>query len=261
MQRVTFANQKGGAGKTTTAVSVAGALAERGQRVLLIDCDPQWAATRWLGAKPDDGLRQVMARERGRPKVTLQELAIETAGGIDLVPASLALAAIDVVASNPQSGVMGVESALARAIDELEGKDWDWVLMDTPPNLGMATIAAIAAARHVVVPFVAGALDLEGVARITELVEDVAERLAVDVVIAAYVPCRVKAGTALGRDVIGSITRRFGSAVTPPVRDTVKIAEAPGFHEPITLYAAAHPAAEDYRAVTTALVDLIEARS
>lgn len=142
MQRVTFANQKGGAGKTTTAVSVAGALAERGQRVLLIDCDPQWAATRWLGAKPDDGLRQVMARERGRPKVTLQELAIETAGGIDLVPASLALAAIDVVASNPQSGVMGVESALARAVDELEGADWDWVLMDTPPNLGMATIAA-----------------------------------------------------------------------------------------------------------------------
>lgn len=59
---------------------------------------------------------------------------------------------------------------------------------------------------------------------------------------------------------IGSITRRFGSAVTPPVRDTVKIA-APGFHEPITLYAATHPAAEDYRAVTTALVDLIEARS
>ena len=259
MQRITFANQKGGAAKTTTAVCVAGVLAERlgAGRVLLIDCDPQAAATRWLGAEPGDGLRRVLARRRGEDRVSLSDLVIPGAAGIDLVPASPALAALDRIAGDPDAGGVGIDRALLRALDELDGKGWEWVLLDTPPNLGMATIAAIAAARHVVVPFVAGAIDLAGVARVTELVDDVAERLDVEVGIAAYVPCRVKPGTSLSRDVVATLTRRFGAAVTPTVRDTVKLAEAPGFHEPITAYAPAHPAADDYRAVTAAILDRI----
>jgi chromosome partitioning protein len=260
MQRITFANQKGGAAKTTTAVCVAGVLAEQG-RVLLIDCDAQAAASRWLGVAPGDGLRQVLARRRGEPRASLTDLVAPGAGAIDVVPASPALAALDRLAGDPEAGGVGIERALLRALEELDGKGWDWVLLDTPPNLGMATIAAITAARHVVVPFVAGAIDLAGVARVSELVGDVAERLDVEVSIAAYVPCRVKAGTSLGRDVLDALTRRFGAAVTPAVRDTVKLAEAPGFHEPITVYAPDHPAAQDYRAVTAAILDRIGVRA
>lgn len=248
---VAFANEKGGSAKTTTAVCVAGCLVELGESVLLVDLDPQAAATRWLGAQPARGLGDVF----GGGEDDLSRYAVEGAAGVDLVPADERLAAADKLL-DPDEARLG----FLRALERLPAGRWSWVLLDTPPNLGTLTVAATIAADAVVVPTSATSLDLAGVARVQRRVQQLAELYRREVGVAAYVPCRVKTGTALGTDVLEMMHDRYGEAVTPPVRDTVKLAEAPGFHQPIHTYAPSHPAADDYRAVTEAVVKLAGGR-
>lgn len=257
MRTLAIANEKGGSARSSTTVSVAGVLAERGERVLVVDLDPQAAATRWLGHEPadGDGLAEVFT---SRARLTTLAVPSEV-DGLDVVPADEWLAAAD-----RELDAVHVANRLARAVAEAAaGGPWSWLLLDTPPNLSVLTIAATVAADWTVVPCGVSSIDLAGVVRVTRRVQELAElgppfdRAAP---IAAYVPCRVKSGTSVGGEVLEDLRTTFGAdRVTPPVRDTVRMVEAPSYALPITHYAPTHPVADDYRAVTDALVRLTEA--
>jgi chromosome partitioning protein len=135
-------NEKGGTGKTTTTISLAAVLAERGLRVLIIDLDPRASASLWIGRGREPGLyRAITDRADLRPYV--RSTAVH---GIDLIAASRELAAVDDL-----RGRMGIQTALKRALGKL-GNQWDLVLIDCPPNLGLLSVNALAAADEVLVP-------------------------------------------------------------------------------------------------------------
>lgn len=253
VRRIAFANQKGGVGKTTSAVNIAACAAEAGQRVVLVDLDPQASATRWLGADTDAGdLLDVL-----EGSATLADvLTTSVVEGLRVVPASIALTAAEKVLT----GQPGAEMVLRSAVDRMLGEDLervgpvDVVLFDCPPTLGLLAVSALVAAGEVVVPVGIGSMELDGVADLLRTVELVAQRLNDGLHVSAVVPVAYQARQRLSQDVLASLSARFGDAVLPPVRQSVRVREAPSAREPLTTYAPTEPVTDDYRAVTTALL-------
>lgn len=159
---IAVVNQKGGVGKTTTAVSLTAALAELGQQVVLIDLDPQGSATAWLGHSPTTmDLAEVLTDGRSLGEIT-QPTKVD---GLELVPASRALAAAD----RQLSGEPGIQTALRSAIASLTYADI--VMIDTQPSLGLLSIMALAAAPDALVPVAAGSVELGGLAELRRTLE------------------------------------------------------------------------------------------
>lgn len=241
MRTLAVANQKGGSGKTTSAVNLAAALAEHNRRVLLIDFDPQMSATNWLlGPAGERGLLDMLFG-----KLELESLITPTQiSGVDVVPGSPWL-----VGAERSVGLEpGAEMILRCALERLP-KTWDFVLVDCPPSLGFLSISALAACREVLVPVEAHVMAMTGLASLISTVERVQERLNPDLQLGFILPCRVNR-TRLAREVVQRLHDRFGELVLQTaVRETVRLAEAPSFEKPITSYAPASTGAEDYRAV------------
>ncbi len=241
MQTVAILNQKGGSGKTTTAVNLAAALGELGRRVLLVDLDPQASATRWLGI--DDvagGLYEVLVQRAAI------EPYIETTGvsGVDLVPARQDLAAAELEARRKPGAELVVRAALAKV-----PRRWDVVLLDCPPSLGLLTINALAAADEVLVPVEAHILALEGLADLLGTIDLVRESLNPGLHIGSVLACRVSR-TRHTRDVVTLLRQQFPDTMLEcVVRESARLAEAPAFKQPILGYAPDSAGAEDYRAV------------
>ncbi len=247
MQRIAIAMQKGGSGKTTTAVNLAAALAENGtRRVLLVDCDPQGNATTWLGV--DDPGRGMFAVLCEGVKV---EDAIHrtTTPGVVVAPSSSWL----VGAERALSGEVGAELILRRRLVELEGH-YDVVLMDTPPTLGVLTIGALVAADRVLVPCEAHVMALNGLAQLMTTIEAVRDRLNEHIKVLGIVPCRVDTRTRHGAEVVNELRRRFPDETSQVViRESVRLAEAPSFGQSILDYDPKGTGAEDYRALADEL--------
>lgn len=255
MRTVAVTNQKGGSGKTTTAVNVAAALVELGQKVLLVDLDPQASASAWCGVSyADRGLVDVFA---GDDKVHLVHLVHHSAlPGLDVIPASSWLMNAEKIAA----GEVGAETLLRRAVEALPD-DWDWLLMDCPPSLGLLSLSALVACREVLIPVEAHVMALAGLGALTRTIDHVRSRLNPLLGVLAIVPCRVDLRTNLARDVVERIRAFGGPMVTEAVvRESVRLAEAPSFHQPITVYAPTSSGAEDYRAVSRELVNRIRGR-
>ncbi len=247
MRIVAVTNQKGGSGKTTTAVNVAACLADRRQRVLLVDLDPQGNASSWLGVPPptDRGLADVFTAD-----ARLDELVTDTpVNQLQIVPASPFLLGVErAVAGEP-----GAEMILRRAVEQLPDR-FDWLLIDCPPSLGLLTLSAFVAADELLVPVEAHILALEGLAGLMQTVERVRERLRPELRVGGIVACRVSR-TRLAREVVEQLRERFGDLVLQTViRENIKVAEAPSWHQPITAYAPASNGAADYRAVVGELL-------
>ncbi len=244
---IAVANQKGGVGKTTSTVSIAACAAEAGRRVLVVDLDPQASATRWLGATDELGsVLDVLAGDAKAREVVVPS----TVQHIDVIPASINLVSVE----RALGGQPGAEMVLARALEDIAG-DYDLLLLDCPPTLGLLAVSALVAAGEVLVPVGMGSMELDGVADLLRSVQLVAERLRPGLAVTAVLPSGFDRRQKLSQDVLAALTQRFGTdVVLPPIRTSVRMAEAPSAREPITSYAPRSAVAEDYRAATTALL-------
>jgi chromosome partitioning protein len=248
MRTIAITNHKGGSAKTTTAVNLGAALAEQGRRVLIIDMDPQGSATSWLGVQnPHYSVARAI-----RGDADLAELVHETtAPGVQLVPSSPTLIAH---ASLPESDVA---LGFMRAMDRLLPM-WDVVLVDCPPTLGYLAVAPLAACQSVLVPIEAHVLALAGLASLMTMTERVRSRLNPSLRIEGILGCRIN-GTTHSRLVVERIGESYPELfMRTQVRESVRLAEAPGFHLPITRYAPGSTGDEDYRSAADELVQRLE---
>ena len=245
MRTITFANNKGGSGKTTTTVSLAAAFAERGHHVLVVDLDPQGSATEWLGGRESPtGLVEYSA---GGMRVA-ELVTSTTTRGVDLVPASTSLVPTGDKRENDTG--MAIVRAFARLPDY-----WDLVLVDTPPTLGYLSLAPLVSSDHVVIPVEAHALALPGVASVIASIERARRQINTRLQLLAIVACRLNT-TVHTREVVAQLRAQFGAVVLAhAVHEAIRIAEAPALRLPITRYAPASRVANDYRAVATELLD------
>lgn len=243
MRVIAIVNQKGGTAKTTTAVSLAVALAELQQRVVLVDLDPQGSATLWLGHSPTTGLADVLSEGRGLDSI----LEVTKVDGLELVPASKTLTNADRVLS----GEPGIQTALRNALTTLPPRDF--ILIDCQPSLGLLSVMALAAAPEALVPVGAGSMELEGLAELTRTVAKVRDRLNPSLKISAVLACRIdKRGSNLTRISVGvleSLRRHFPTELLETVIfESTRLKEAPSHHLPISQYDPDGQATRSYRA-------------
>ncbi|MCX8103366.1 MAG: ParA family protein [Candidatus Bipolaricaulota bacterium] len=248
MRRIAITNQKGGSGKTTTAVNLAAALGEKKRRVLLIDLDPQCSATSWFGIKnPDKGIFRVFV-ENGNVLDIISETNVPN---VHLVPASSWL----VGAERALAGEVGAETILRRQLHQLPSDRWDYLVIDCPPALGILTVNALAAAREVLVPVEAHVLALEGLAQLIQTVDVVKERLNPELEISGILACRVDGRTRHAQEIVEQLRGRFGNLVyNTVIRENVRLAECPSFGKPIIQYDPRSYGAHDYRALATEVI-------
>ena len=249
MRTIAITNQKGGSGKTTTAVNIAACLAEQGQRVLLVDLDPQASASSWLNVTSTGrGLTDIFTEDG----VSLDGLVmVSSITGLEIIPASPFLLGVE----RSVAGEPGAETILRRAVEQLPNR-FDWLIVDCPPSLGLLTLSAFVAADELVVPVEAHVMALSGLAGLIQTVDRVRDRLRPELHVGAIVPCRVSR-TRLAREVVEHLREQFGTLVTKTViRENIRVAEAPSWHQPITTYAPDSHGASDYRAVSDELLHL-----
>jgi chromosome partitioning protein len=236
-------NQKGGVGKTTSAINLGAALAEYGRRILLVDFDPQGALSVGLGVNPHELDRTVynLLLERG---CTLDDVLLKTnLPGLDLLPGNIDLSAAEV----QLVGEVAREQVLARALDPVVA-DYDLVIIDCQPSLGLLTVNALTAAHGVIVPLECEFFALRGVALLVDTIEKVQQRLNRQLRIDGILATMYDARTLHGREVLARVVEAFGDAVFHTVINrTIRFAETTVAGEPITTYAAGSPGALAYR--------------
>ncbi|MFD1719234.1 ParA family protein [Georgenia deserti] len=247
---IAMCNQKGGVGKTTTTINLGAALADYGRKVLLVDFDPQGAASAGLGVNAHE-LDRTIYNLLMEPKSDIRDIIMSTGiDGLDLAPANIDLSAAEVQLVSE----VAREQALARVLRPILD-DYDVVLIDCQPSLGLLTVNALTAAHGVIIPLEAEFFALRGVALLVESIERVQERinprLRIDGILATMVDLR----TLHSREVLDRIREAFGDTVfTTLISRTVKFPDASVATEPITSYAPNHPGAEAYRRLARELV-------
>ncbi len=237
------ANQKGGVAKTTTVVNLAAALAEQGQRVLVVDLDAQACATFSMGLDPEDlertGADAFMSRE---PRLPVDELVVPTEDGVDLLPAAIDLAGAD----RALAGVLGREYVVRDALAPLVDR-YDWVLLDCSPSLGIVTINALTAADAVLVPLQCETLSHRGVGQLMETIADVQRLTNPQLRIAGVLPTLFDGRTTHARAVLADLGPRYGVRVFSPITRSIRFAEAPATGRSILATARTSRGADDYR--------------
>lgn len=229
---ISIVNQKGGVGKTTTAVNLAACLADLGQRVLLIDCDPQGNATSGLGVTVEEG--ELSLYEVFRHEAMIQEIIRpSTTKGLDVAPATMDLAGLSVELVQEEKR----EYILHSAIEPLK-EQYDFIFIDCPPSLGVITINGIVASKEIFIPVQAEYYALEGLSQLLRTVELIREHLNPDVDILGAVITMYDRRNRLAQSVYRDVYSHFPYKLfRTTISRTVKLAEAPSYGKAICEYA------------------------
>jgi len=247
MHVLAVSNQKGGVGKSTTAVNLGAALAECDERVLLLDIDPQCTASYWLGFKtPSKGLFNLFT-ENTEITGIFEKTNVKN---LDIIAGSPWLMSADKMLA----GEVGAETILKRSLDRLKTKLWDYVLIDCPPHMGMLLLNGLTAADGVLVPVVPDTLAIQGLASLLQTINAVQERLNASLKLAGLLGCRIKR-TKLSREVLKDLRKRFKKDVyETTIRESVKVSECHSHSMPITKYYPKGNGAQDYRSLAKEII-------
>ena len=246
---IAIANQKGGVGKTTTTVNLGAELAALGRHVLLIDLDPQAAATYSLGIDPEEldlTLYNVMVRREGNITDIVYKTPVE---GMELVPSNLDLAAAELDLFRNYTRERVLRDALAPIVPE-----YDYILIDCPPSLTLLTVNAFVAATEVLIPLQTHLLSLRGVHRLLSTINEVAQ-LNPDIKVLGILPTMYDSRSNLNKEILANIGQVYSGRVFKSViRYGVVAAEAPGQGVPIRLYARNSSVARCYHELAAEIV-------
>jgi chromosome partitioning protein len=253
---VAFANQKGGVGKTTTVVNLGAALAELGEKVLIVDFDPQGGCALGLGIEPS-GLDVSVYNALLDRSFDVEEVILKTSvPNVELLPSTIDLAAAELMLVQE----VAREQTLMRLLAPLR-LNYNFILIDCPPSLGLLTINALTAADGVLIPLECEYYALRGMALLMDSIERIRERLNPRLHIDGILATMVDPRTLHTREVLARVKEAFGPRVFETIiRKTVRFAEAPVVGEPILTYAPSSPGATAYRSLAKEVLERVTTR-
>lgn len=237
MRRIAVVNHKGGTGKTTTAVHLAAGLASRDDRVLLIELDPQGNVGAWFGLDAADArMAPLMSGQ-----LTADKARVGVRDNLDVIASDWRLAETE------ERLIWGQERERSLANRLTPVSDYDYIILDCAPSMSMLTTSALAFADEVVIPISMEFLALFGVRQIVENILRMSTWNGRDIRISAVVPTFYRSNTRKSGEILKVLRRHFAGAVTEPIRDNVRLSEAPSHHQTVFEYAPRSHGAQDYR--------------
>ena len=250
---ISIANQKGGVGKTTTSINLGGALAELGYRVLCIDMDPQANLTVGLGISLSDvkvSIADVLSEDRSGLEEVVKESGM---AGLSVVPSTLELASTEVELFT----AIGREMVLRDALAGWAERQFDVIIIDCPPTLGLLTINALVASNRVIIPVQTQYYAIKGLTALIKVINTIKLKLNHDLEILGLLATFYDGRTVLAREMLANL-RELGDhrVFTTMIKNTVKLGEAPLTGKPVTEYATNSAAARAYRDLAREVVEL-----
>jgi chromosome partitioning protein len=250
MRSIALTNQKGGVAKTTTTVNLGACLAQMGKKVLLVDLDPQGNLSSWLGL-------DIHSLEKSMYNVFLEEVYFEEiltktcVENMTVAPANVALAGVERILAHEKGRDLILRKRLLPVAN-----NYDYILLDCPPSLGLITINALTFVKEVIVPLETKVLALNGLVTLMNTVQVVKERLNHSLEVTGIIACRFDGRTNLSNEVYNQIKERFKDKVFKTIiKENTRLAECPISGKPITLYAPDSSGAKDYADLAAEVVE------